>query len=87
MDEVVLQPAGQPTAPFLILGTFTNFAALDPGKSYNRTEVLNLPVHISGLYNVEVVTNYDGELFENGATSNDTGIAAAGPDRYRQPPP
>ena len=34
-----------------------------------------LPVHISGLYNVEVITNFDGSLFENGATANNTGIA------------
>ncbi len=74
-DEVVIQQAGQPSSQFLILGTFTNFSAVDPGKQYTRTEAVNLPLHISGLYNVEVIANYDGELFENGATANNTGIA------------
>ena len=40
------------------------------------TEAVTLPVHISGLYNVEVVTNSDGSLFENGATANNTGVAS-----------
>ncbi len=74
-DEVVIQQAGQPSSQFLVLGTFTNFSAVDPGNQYSRTEAVNLPLHISGLYNVEVITNYDGELFENGATANNTGIA------------
>ena len=74
-DEVVIQQAGQPDSQDLVLGTFTNFDALGAGNSYSRTEVVNLPLHISGLYNVEVVTNFNGELFENGATTNNTGIA------------
>ena len=71
----MIQQTGQPNSPFLVLGTFTNFSGLGSGKSYSRTEAVTLPVHISGLYNVEVITNFDGELFENGATANNTGIA------------
>ena len=52
-----MQQVGQPNAPFLGLGTFDEFAGLDPGKSYSRTEAIALPVHISGLYNVEVIAN------------------------------
>ncbi len=73
-DEVVIQPTGQPNAQFLVLGTFTNFSGLGAGNSYSRTEAVNLPLHISGLYNVEVIANFDGELFTNGATNN-TGVA------------
>ena len=58
------------------MGTFDNFSGLAPGKSYSRTEAVTLPVHISGLYNVEVITNSDGSLFENGATANNTGVAS-----------
>ncbi len=75
-DEVVIQQAGQPSSQYLVLGTFTNFNSLGAGNSYSRTEAVNLPLHISGLYNVDVITNYDGALFENGATANNTGIAA-----------
>ena len=57
-----------------MLGTFTNYNTLNPGNSYSRVQAVNLPVHISGLYNVEVITNFNGSLFENGATNN-TGIA------------
>ena len=69
-------PIGQPNAPSLVVGTYNNFSGLAPGKSYSRTEAVTLPVHISGLYNVEVVTNADGSLFENGATANNTGAAS-----------
>ncbi len=75
-DEVVLQQVGQPNSQYLVMGTFDNFSSLAPGHSYTRTEALSVPSHITGLYNVEVITNYDGSLFENGATSNDTGIAS-----------
>ncbi len=75
-DSVVLQPAGQPSAQALVVGTFTHYNGLAPGKSYSRTEAITLPVHISGLYNIEVVTNSDGFLFENGATANNTGVAS-----------
>ena len=75
-DEVVIQQTGQPNSQFLVLGTFTDFNALGSGKSYSRTEAVSLPVHISGLYNVEVITNADGSLFENGATANNTGVAS-----------
>ncbi len=74
-DEVVLQLVGQPSSQFLILGTFDNFSSLGAGYSYSRTQTVMVPLHITGLYNVEVITNYDGSLFENGATANDTGIA------------
>ena len=73
-DEVVIQPTGQPTAQYSVLGTFTNYNALGPGNSYSRVQAVSLPIHISGLYNVEVITNFNGSLFENGATNN-IGIA------------
>ena len=70
-------PAGRP-AQFPVPGAGHVHQLQRPGagKSYSRTEAVNLPLHISGLYNVEVITNYDGELFENGATANNTGIAS-----------
>ena len=75
-DEVVLQQVGQPSSQYIVMGTFDNFNSLAPGYSYTRTETVTVPSHITGLYNVEVITNYDGSLFENGATSNNTGIAS-----------
>ena len=74
-DEVVLQLVGQPSSQFLILGTFDNFSPLGAGHSYSRTQAVTVPLHITGLYNVEVITNYDGSLFTNGATNN-TGTAS-----------
>ena len=75
-DEVVLQQAGQSGSPYLIAGTFVHFGGLASGKSYSRTETITLPTHISGLYNIEVIDNADGSLFENGATTNNTGVAS-----------
>ena len=74
-DEIVMQPVGQPTAPYVILGQYSNFGGLAAGKSYSRTESITLPTHINQRYNVEVITNFDNELFENGATANNLGIA------------
>ena len=70
------QSTSQPATPYLVVGTFDIFSGLAPGKSYSLTEAVTLPVHISGLYNVEVIANADGSLFENGATANNTGVAS-----------
>ena len=74
MLQQIDQPAGH--ASSWCWARSTIFSGLAPGKSYSRTEAVTLPVHISGLYNVEVITNFDGSLFENGATANNTGIAS-----------
>ena len=76
-DEVVLQPIGQPDAPYTVLGTFDNFSSLPAGQSYTRTEAITLPVHINNQFNVQVITNFSNLLFENGAMANNTGTAAA----------
>ena len=74
-DEVVMQPVGQPGVPYTVLGTFDNFSALAAGKSYSRTQDVTLPVHISGLYNVQVIPDYDGALYEDVPTGSNIGTA------------
>ncbi len=74
-DEVVLQPVGRPNAPYILLGTYSDYTTLGSGNSYTRTEAIPVALHISGLYNVQVITNYNGAVFENGATGNNTGTA------------
>ncbi len=61
-DEVVLQQVGQPDTRTWCWALSTISAALASGKSYSRTEAVQLPAHISGLYNVEVIANYRRQL-------------------------
>ena len=60
-DEVVLQQAGQPNAQFLRAGHVQQLQR--PRRRASRTAAPRRSPcrsHISGLYNVEVITNYDG---------------------------
>ena len=75
-DQVVLAPIDQPAGtPNLVAGTFDIFSGLGAGNSYTMDEAVTLPVHISGLYNVEVVADADGSLYQ-GSIAQNTGVAS-----------
>jgi hypothetical protein len=55
------------------LGTFDYQGPLQAGRSYTRTEQVQLPAHVQGVFQVVVQTNAGfPPIFENGATANNT---------------
>jgi hypothetical protein len=59
-----------------LLATIPHVGALGVGASYNATTTVNLPTNLAGTFNILVVTNADGLVYENGQTGNNT--AASG---------
>ena len=72
VDQVYLEKVGDPNATRLELGTFRYDGPLIGGTTYTRSEELRLPEHFSDLYDVVVTTNFDGTLYEQGQTANNT---------------
>ncbi|MGA2068563.1 MAG: CARDB domain-containing protein, partial [Thermoguttaceae bacterium] len=52
------------------LGSFTYSTPLEAGQSYTRTEQVQLPANVQGVFQYVLATNATGSLFENGATNN-----------------
>ncbi len=73
-DRVYLRKVGDPSAPTVSLGTFRYDGPLQAGTSYTRWEQLRLPIRTHGVYETVVITNYDGRLYEHGATDNNTAV-------------
>ncbi len=73
-DTVYLRKAGDPNAPTVFLGAYRYDGPLGAGLSYTRREQVLLPGHIYGLYETVVTTNYNGRLYEYGATTNNTRV-------------
>ncbi len=71
-DVVYLQRAGNPAAPKVELGRFTYDEPVPSGISYVRSEAVRLPSQINDLYRVFVTANFEGTLYEHGATANNT---------------
>ena len=73
-DRVYLRKVGDPTAPTISLGTFRYDGPLQAGTSYTRWEQVRLPIRTHGIYETVVTTNYQGRLYEHGATDNNTRV-------------
>jgi len=86
VDQVYLRKVGEPDTR-VELGKFTYLGPLLAGTSYSRTEHVSLPVHVSGLYEVVVTTDYKGALYEHGATGNNTGATETPLDVTVKPRP
>jgi RHS repeat-associated protein len=69
-DEVFMSPDATLDSKAVALGTFTHDGALEPAGSYTDSEQLNLPVGVSGSFYFIVQTDMNGQVFENGALSN-----------------
>src|SRR5262249_27562046 len=72
VDRVYLQKAGNPTAPKIEVGTFIYTGPLGVGVSYTRSEGIRLPTQVNDLYTVIVTTNAGNDLYEHGATANNS---------------
>jgi hypothetical protein len=71
-DNVLLQQVGDAN-PGTVVGTFTFTGPLIAGQSYTRTGQITLPLHTTGAYNLIVVTNANGVVYEGaGANNNQT---------------
>ena len=57
IDKVYLRKIGDPDAGPIELGTFTFAGDVQSGTSYTRRELLTLPKHIQGAFQIELSTN------------------------------
>ena len=71
-DKLFLRKAGDPAAAAIPLGVFTFRGQVQPGTSYTRRELVKVPVNVTGLFQVVVVTNSGETLSERGQTDNNT---------------
>ena len=60
--------AGDP----VFLGVFPHSGLLDAGHSYSQSQPVTLPQGLAGSYNLFVVTNVNGAVYEGTNTGNDT---------------
>ncbi|MCB1964701.1 MAG: hypothetical protein KDI64_01260, partial [Candidatus Accumulibacter sp.] len=75
VDSIALREVGG-TRSFT-LGVFNYAASLQAGKFYTRTEQLQLPGNVQGLFQLVLTTNAGlFPIFENGATGNNTLVDA-----------
>ena len=54
----------------VILGTFSHQGLIDVGESYDRSETINLPINLSGDYNLFLVTDNNNRVFETVEDNN-----------------
>src|SRR5262249_32692834 len=54
------------------LGSFAFPDTLQSGKSYSLTKQVQLPVNVQGVFQYVLTTNVGNQIFENGATANNT---------------
>ena len=71
-DNLVLHQVGDPN-PGTVIGSYTHMGPLIAGQSYTRTEQITLPLHVSGGYQLIVVTDANNSVYEG-----PTGSAAEG---------
>ncbi len=70
VDEVELQEVGASNNPTFDLGNFSFTDSLEPGLSYTRVQQVQLPANLEGVFQLVLITNSTGQIFENGATNN-----------------
>jgi len=74
-DIIFIAPNGD-RAQKIEIGRFTVTQGLDGGRSYTRTENFALPLHISGVYEVFVMTDATRVVAETNETNNDPALGA-----------
>jgi subtilase family serine protease len=70
-DRVYLQRVGD--GSIVPLGEFQYTGPLASGTFYTRSEVIQLPARLHGIYQLYVTTNAAHALYEHGASGNNTG--------------
>ena len=75
-DDVQIAAGGRQRRSY-DLGSFMYSSSLQVGMSYTRTEQVQLPVGVQGVFQFVLTTDATGSLFEGGATANNT---FTGPD-------
>ncbi len=86
-DAVYLSPDPTLGSDATVLGTFVHNGVLGPGESYSNSEVVNLPVGVSGSYYFIVKTDLNGQVFETGSTANETASTPQPETVDATPPP
>ena len=60
----------------ILLDSFTHTGLLDSEQSYQQSELVTLPISLSGSYNLFVVTNADRAVYEGSNASSSTSARA-----------
>jgi hypothetical protein len=74
-DSVYIDSGSTLDGNAILLGSYTHHGVLIGGASYSPAELINVPINLLGNYNLFIVTNSSGDVYESN-TSNDTSPAA-----------
>jgi hypothetical protein len=69
VDAIYLAPGGNFNQAIAI-GSFRQAQVLDAGRSYTRTELISVPQHIVGVYQVFVRTDASEDVAEDNENNN-----------------
>src|SRR5262249_49079877 len=76
-DAVYMSASSTLDSSPIQLGEATHQGVLQAASSYPATATVNLPIGVSGSFYFLVQTDLNGQVFENGATSNNVAATAA----------
>ncbi len=54
------------------LGSFTHNGLLEPGATYSQSQLVTIPISLSGAYNLFVETDSNGQVYETNTSNNDS---------------
>ncbi len=74
VDKVYVSQHSAFDSSAVMLGTFTHQGLLQTGDSYQQSQLVSLPIALSGAYNLFVVTNADGAVYETNAGNNTSSV-------------
>jgi hypothetical protein len=86
-DAVYMSAGSTLDASATLLGKFPHQGTLQPGDRYTSNPTVTLPIGVSGSFYFIVQTDIKGQVFENGATANDTASTPAAVTVNLTPPP
>jgi len=86
VDRLIASPNGTVgDGDDILLAELPNLQALDPGESYTQTQTVRLPAGLQGRFNLFVVTDGAGAVFEGGSEANNVQQLAGPFDVVREP--
>ncbi len=69
-DSVYVDTSSTLDSNAILLDSFTHYGLLAAGSSYNQSQLVTLPIDLLGSYNLFVVTNSAGNVYESNTTNN-----------------
>jgi hypothetical protein len=74
VDNVYASTAATFDSTAVLLGSFPHYGLLGPGRSYTETQLVTLPINFLGGYNLFVVTNATGTVYQPVANNTSTAL-------------